>query len=138
MNNSTQSDEKKKEVLQNTKTIAVVGLSDDPYKASHRVAKYLKDQGYKIIPVNPRLDQVLGEKSYPDLQSIPEKVDLVDVFRKEDELLEIIASAADAGIPAVWLQAGLVCNAGRPVADDAGMCLIDNCCMMVEHRRLIG
>ncbi len=138
MDYSTQSDEKKKELLQKSKTIAIVGLSDDPYRASNKIGHYLQKQGYKVIPVNPNIRKVLGETSYPDLSSVPEPIDLVDVFRNENELLSVIEEAADNKIPAVWLQAGLVCQDGLPVAEKAGMDLIDNCCIMVEHRRLMG
>lgn len=138
MNNSTRSDEKKKEVLRNSKTIAVVGASNNPVSASNRICKYLKDQGYKVIPVNPNYKQVLGETCYPDLKSIPEKADLADVFRRDAALLGVIEDAAAEGIPAVWLQAGLSCKEGKKVAEEAGMDYIDNSCIMVEHRRLMG
>lgn len=138
MNYSTQSDEKKKEVLRNSKTIAVVGASNDPFTASFRISKYLKEKGYKIIPVNPNYQKILDEKCYPDLKSIPETVDLVDVFRRGDEILGVIEEAASLGIPGVWLQSGLFSDPGHVVADKAGMDLIENCCIMSEHRRLMS
>lgn len=126
-----------KDHLSRCRTIAVVGLSDDPYRASHRIASYLQGCGYKIIPVNPFLDEVLGEKAYPDLKSIPVPVDLVDVFRAEDDILPVVKEALEKDIPAIWLQVGLRCPEGEELARDKGVLFIQDRCIMAEHRRLI-
>lgn len=131
-------DQKKKEILQKAKTIAVVGISDKPERASYRVAKYLQDNGYRIIPVNPRLQSVLGEKAYPDLKSIPFPVDIVDVFRKNEDLPEVINEAVDLGLDTIWLQLGLTCPAGMEFAKEAPKVMFENCCLKIDHGRLIG
>lgn len=129
----------KKQLLDNAKVIAVVGLSDNPERPSHRVARYLQDQGYKVIPVNPRLDEVLGEKSYPDLKSIPVPIDIVDIFRRSEELHDIVKEARELNIPAVWVQVGIDCAEDTlELARENNMQLVKDCCIMVEHKRLKG
>jgi uncharacterized protein len=103
-------DEIKRKLLEECRTIAVVGLDSDPNVPSNYVSLYLQRQGYKIVPVNPFLDEVLGEKSYPDLQSVPFKVDVVDVFRRSEAVHGIVKSAQELGIPAVWVQPGIDCG----------------------------
>lgn len=130
-------DEMKKQLLDNAKVVAVVGLSDNPTRASYRVASYLKSQGYKIVPVNPGLYEVLGEKAYPDLRSIPFKIDLVDVFRRSEEVPEIVKTVQELGIPAIWLQQGIECDdTSTRLATDNNITLVEDCCMMVEHKQL--
>jgi len=131
-------DQRKKEVLQKAKTIAVVGISDRPERASYRVAKYLQDNGYRIIPVNPRLQSVLGETAYPDLKSIPFPVDIVDVFRKQEDLPEVINEALALGLGTIWLQLGLTCPAGMEHAREETKVLFEDCCLKIDHGRLIG
>ena len=97
-----------KKIISDSKVIAVVGLSNKPDRPSYRVAEYLQSQGYKIIPVNPRLDEVLGEISYPDLKSIPEKVDVVDIFRRSEDIPPIVDEAIAIGAKTVWMQQGIV------------------------------
>lgn len=135
---SNQEDQKKNQVLQESKTVAVVGLSDNPERASYRIANYLQKQGYRIIPVNPKLETVLGEKAYPDLKSIPFPVDVVDVFRRQEEVDAVIEEALAKNPRAIWLQVGLSSSAGQVKADQQDCAFIENCCIMVEHRRLIG
>src|SRR5690554_2378083 len=94
------------EILRSARTVAVVGLSPDPSRPSHTVASYLKRQGYRIIPVNPTVSEVLGEKSYPDLRSVPEPVDVVDVFRRPEYVPQIVEEAIAIGARALWLQEG--------------------------------
>lgn len=131
--------QEKKQLLDNAKVIAVVGLSDNPERPSHRVARYLQDQGYKVIPVNPRLDEVLGEKSYPDLKSIPVPIDIVDIFRRSEELHDIVKEARELNIPAVWVQVGIDCAEDTlELARENNMQLVKDCCIMVEHKRLKG
>ncbi|HNX93168.1 MAG TPA: CoA-binding protein [Syntrophomonas sp.] len=132
------SDETKHKVLADCKTVAIVGLSDDPQRASHRIGKYLKENGYKIVPVNPNLKEVLGEKAYPDLTSIPFKVDLVDVFRRQSDIDAVVEEALKINPKAIWLQMGLTCPGDKSRVEDAGADLVEDCCVMVEHRRLMN
>lgn len=133
---SSAEDQKKAEVFQGCQTIAVVGISDNPTRASYRVAEYLQRAGYSIIPVNPKLTSVLGENAYPDLTSIPFTVDVVDVFRKQEDVDSVVAEALVKKPQAIWLQEGLTSSKGRKLAEDKGIAFVENCCMMVEHRRL--
>ena len=119
--------------------IAVVGLSDRADRPSHRVAKYLQSQGYRIIPVNPRLTgPVLGEQPYPDLESVPEHVDLVDVFRRPADVPPVVESAIKIGAPAVWMQLGIVHQEAAQRARDAGLDVVMDHCTSIEHRLLVG
>jgi predicted CoA-binding protein len=131
-------DEAIRDLLGRTKTIAVVGLSPDPAKASHGVARYLRDQGYRILPVNPTVEEVLGEKAYPNLESVPVPIDVVDVFRPPKAAPEIVASAIRVGAKAVWLQEGIVHPEAGRAAEAAGLVSVQNRCMMKEHFRLLG
>ena len=124
------------EILKHGKTIAVVGLSPKPERDSHRVAKYLKSQGYRIIPVNPMTDQVLREKSYSDLKSVPEKIDVVDIFRKSEDVPSIVDEAIDIGASAVWMQLGIINEEAATKAGNAGLTVIMDKCMEVEHKLL--
>ncbi len=103
-------DQVKKQLLQSCRTIAVVGIKDDPGKPSYYVPRYLQEQGYRIIPVNPYLQEILGEKAYPDLKSIPFKVDVVDVFRRSEAVFDIVKQAQELNIPAVWVQLHIDCD----------------------------
>ena len=126
-----------RDILEKSKVIAVVGLSPKPERDSHEVAKYLQDQGYRIVPVNPRADTILGEKSYPDLASIPEKVDVVDIFRRSDDVPPVVDQAIDIGAKAVWMQLGIVNEAAAAKAREAGLGVVMDRCMLVEHRNLV-
>jgi len=128
-----------KEIFSQTKTIAVLGLSPDTTKASHQVAKYLKEVGFKIVPVYPKEDTILGEKVYRSLAEIPFPVDMVDVFRKP-AALDAIADAciARGDVKFFWSQQGIVNNAAAQKAEDAGMKAVQNMCTMVEHKALEG
>jgi len=126
-----------KEIFQETKTIAILGLSPDPSKASHRVAKYLKDQGFKIVPVYPKEDEILGEKVYRSLAEIPFEVDMVDIFRKPNALDMIADACIERGdIKVFWAQIGIVNNEACEKAKNAGMKVVQNMCSMVEHLAL--
>jgi len=125
------------EILSAYKTVAVVGLSSNPERASHRVASYLKKHGYRIIPVNPRETEVLGEKAYPDLCSVPESVEVVDIFREAKAVPRVVAQAMYAGAKAVWMQEGIVHQAAAARARRAGMAVVMDHCMMKEHRRIM-
>lgn len=130
-------DEEIKELLVKSKTIAVVGLSDRPERDSHRVARYLKENGYRIIPVNPRLKEALGEKAYPDLASIPEKVDIVNIFRRSEEVPAVVEDALLKKPAAIWMQLGVANGEAAAVAKKHGVQVVMDRCIMVEHGRLI-
>jgi predicted CoA-binding protein len=126
-----------RQILAATRTIAVVGLSDNPDKDSHRVADYLQRQGYRIIPVNPNATEILGEKCHASLREVTETVDLVNIFRKPEAVPAIVAEAiAKGGVRAVWMQSGIVHNAAAQEALKAGLRVVMNRCIMVEHRNL--
>lgn len=131
------SDEEIKAILESARTIAVVGLSDNPQRESYQVAAYLKAQGYRIIPVNPNIKEVLGEPAYSTLSDIPKaiEVDVVDIFRRPEFIPEIVDQAIARGAKAVWMQKGLVHNAAADKARAAGLVVVMDRCMMVEHRR---
>ena len=124
-------------ILENSKTIAIVGLSDKPERDSYGVAKYLKGHGYKIIPVNPTKQEILGEKSYPDLASIPMPVDIVDIFRNIDAVPGIVEEAIGIKAKVVWMQLGLAHNQSAQKARDAGFIAVQSKCLKVEHGRLM-
>lgn len=125
------------EIFSTVKTIAVLGLSPDETKASHRVAKYLQAHGFKIIPVYPKEDTILGEKVYRSLAEIPESVDMVDIFRKPTALDPIVdACIARGDVKVFWSQIGIVNNEAAKKAEDAGMKVVQSHCSMVEHRSL--
>lgn len=127
-----------KKIFEEVKTIAVIGLSPNPTKDSHRVAAYLQSVGYKIVPVYPKEETILGEKVYRSLKEIPFKVDMVDVFRKPAAVMPIVEAAIERGdIKVVWLQAGIVNNEAAKKAEDAGMLVVQNRCTMVDHKNLI-
>jgi len=122
-------------ILRDYSTIAVVGISDKPDRPSNRVARYLQMQGYKIIPVNPRVEEVLGEKAYPDLGSIPVPVDVVDIFRKSEEVMPIVEDAIAGGAKAVWMQESVINEAAARKAADSGLDVVMDMCMLKEHQR---
>ena len=122
------------ELLANTKTIAVVGLSSDPMRPSFGVSQYMQRKGYRIIPVNPNESSVLGEKAYGSLSEIPEKIDMVDVFRRPEFVPEIIEEAIRLKIPSVWLQEGVIHHAAAQKARDAGIAVVMDRCILKEHR----
>ena len=125
-------------ILTNTKTVAVVGLSTNPSRDSYGVAAYLKKNGYRIIPVNPAVDEILGEKSYPDLLSINEAVDVVDVFRRPEFLPEIAEQAVKIKAKVLWMQLGAQNEEAANIATKAGITVVQDHCMMAEHSRLIA
>ncbi len=131
------SDDEIRKVLENSRVIAVVGLSPKPERASHDVAKYLKEHGYKIIPVNPGQDEILGEKCYPSLSDIPEKVDIVDIFRRPEHIPPIMDEAIKMGAKTIWLQLGIRNDDAAQKGLDAGRTVIQDKCMLQEHRRLM-
>jgi len=124
------------EILKICHTIAVVGLSSNPERTSNRVASYLQEQGYRIIPVNPNETQVLGETCYAELGDVPEKIDVVDVFRKSDDVPPVIDAAIKAGVKAVWMQEGIVNEPAAKKARQAGIKVVMDKCMLKEHHKL--
>ena len=114
------------EQLRNSKTIAVVGLSDNPARDSHRVAKYLQAQGYRIIPVNPMITEALGEKSYPDLKSVPEPIDMVDIFRRSELVPPVVDEAIEVGAKYIWMQDGVIHQEAAAKAEQAGIPVVMN------------
>ncbi|MBT9163142.1 MAG: hypothetical protein DDT24_00045 [Chloroflexi bacterium] len=124
------------EILNSSKTVAVVGLSPRMERPSFAVASYLKEHGFRIIPVNPTAEEILGERSYPDLSSIPGRVDVVDIFRRSEEVLPIVEEAIKIGAKSIWMQEGVVNEEAAGRARDAGLLVIMDRCMLKEHRRL--
>lgn len=127
-----------KEIFETVKTIAVLGLSPDESKDSHRVAKYLQGEGFKIVPIYPKEETILGEKVYRSLSEVPFDVDMVDIFRKASALDAIVDACIDKGnIKVFWAQKGIVNNEATKKACDAGMKVVQNMCSMVEYRTLV-
>lgn len=124
-------------ILREFRNIAVVGLSASSERPSYRVASYLAEQGYNIIPVNPNTQEVLDKTSYPDLGSIPEKVDVVEVFRRPEDVMPVVEEAIKIGAKAVWMQEGIVNEEAAARARGAGLLVVMDKCMLKEHRRLI-
>jgi predicted CoA-binding protein len=131
------SDQQVKELLQKAHTIAVVGLSSSRIRASYGVSQYMQSAGYRIIPVNPNEQEVLGEKSYARLEDVPENIDVVDVFRRSEFVPEIVDAAIRVGARAIWMQDGVVDEAAAQRARDAGLFVVMDACILREHRRLI-
>ncbi len=128
--------DKVRRILQEFRTIAVVGLSPNRERPSYRVESYLKSKGYRIIPVNPNATEILGEKCYPNLSSIPEKVEVVDIFRKSEDVPPIVDEAIRIGAKAIWMQEGIVNEEAARKAEEAGLLVVMDKCMYKEHARL--
>lgn len=131
-------DESLRSIITPARTIAVVGLSDKPERDSNEVARYLQSQGYRIVPVNPMLRDVLGERAYPSLSSIPPEIhiDIVDIFRRNDQVPPIVEEAIQRGVPVVWMQLGVENAAAAATATAHGLRVVQNLCIMQQHRRL--
>ncbi len=125
-------------VLHTSKTIAIVGLSNNELRASYFVGYYLKRHGYRVIPVNPRESEILGEKSYPSLGDVPEPVDVVDVFRAPDALPGIAQESVAIGAKALWCQFGVINEEGARIAEEGGLTVIMDLCLKIEHARYVG
>ena len=125
-------------LLEKVRRIAVVGLSPKAYRDSHRVARYLLENGYEIVPVYPREEQILGQTVYRRVPDVPGSVDLVDVFRRSEELADVIDDVLAAKAGALWLQLGCIDESGAHRARDAGLTVVMDRCLMVEQARLIG
>jgi predicted CoA-binding protein len=125
-------------ILKTNHTIAVVGLSADWYRPSYFAAKYMQEHGFRIIPVNPKYDEILGEKCYPNLKAIPEPVDIVDVFRKPDDCAPIAQDAVAIGAKVLWLQLGVVNEEAARIAEAGGLEVVMDRCVKIEYARLFG
>lgn len=125
-------------VLKDARTVAVVGISNKEERDSNKVAKYLKEHGYKVIPVNPGYREVLGEPCYPNLASVPMHIDVVDIFRSVDAIPGVVDEAISVKAGAVWMQLGLVHNDAAEKARCAGLTVVMNKCMKIEHARTAG
>jgi predicted CoA-binding protein len=132
------SEETIRRILDECKTIAVVGLSSDQWRPSHGVANYMRRSGYHVIPVNPNETEVFGEQAYADLAAVPEKIELVDVFRRSEEAGKAVDEAIAIGAKAVWLQEGVIDQAAAQRALDAGLLVVMDRCWLKEHRRYGG
>jgi uncharacterized protein len=130
-------DEELKKLLTETKSIAVVGASPKPWRDSGAIADFLQKKGYKVFPVNPQYQEVLGMKCYPDLKSIPEKIDMVDIFRNPDDIEPLIDEAIAVGAKSVWMQLGVVNTKAASKAERAGISVVMDRCISVEHRALM-
>lgn len=123
------------EILKKCKTIAVVGLSSNPMRPSHEVSEYMQRAGYRIIPVNPNEMEVLGEKSYARLEDVPERIDVVNIFRRPEEVAPVVESAIRIGAPVVWMQLGIENVEAAEKARAAGLAVVEDACILVEHRK---
>jgi uncharacterized protein len=126
------------EILKVSRTIAVVGLSSKRFRPSYGVAEYLQRSGYRIVPVNPHETEVLGERSYPDLDAVPEPIDIVDIFRRSEFVPEIVEAAIRRHAKAVWMQEGVIHPAAARRAEEAGLAVVMDRCILKDHRRLAG
>jgi predicted CoA-binding protein len=125
-------------ILAQSRTIAVVGLSANWYRPSFFTAKYLQEHGYRVIPVNPNYTEVLGERCYPSVAAIPEPVDVVDAFRKADEMPALAREAVAKGARVLWMQLGVRNDVAARIASDAGLDVVMDRCMKIEHARILG
>lgn len=132
------SDDSTRHLLQSARTIAVVGLSDKPERDSNEVARFLLGQGYEVIPVNPNVSEVVGRRSFPSLSAIPpdRRIDIVDIFRRSDQVGPIVNEAIARGVPTIWMQLGVQNPVAAEAARARGLTVYENFCIMQEHRRL--
>ena len=126
------------ELLKRSKTIAVVGLSNSPLRPSHGVAAYMQTQGYRIIPVNPRVEESLGQKSYPSLLDVPERIDIVNIFRRPEYVGEIVDQAIQLKVPAIWMQEDVINEAAADRARQSGIFVVMDRCILKEHRARVA
>ena len=122
-------------LLQTAKTIAVVGLTDSPLRPSYGVSSYMQSQGYRIIPVNPNVSESLGERAYSTLLEVPDKIDIVNIFRRPEAVPEVVDQAIELRVPAIWMQEGVVHEAAAEKARQAGIFVVMDKCILKEHRR---
>jgi hypothetical protein len=125
------------DLLKQSKTIAVVGLTDNPLRPSYGVSSYMQSQGYRIIPVNPHVSDSLGEKAYPSLLDVPEKIDIVNIFRRPEAVPEVVDEAIQLNVPAIWMQEGVVHEAAAEKARKAGIFVVMDRCILKDHMRYV-
>ncbi len=125
------------DLLQQARTIAVVGLTDSPLRPSYGVSSYMQSQGYRIIPVNPNITESLGEKAYASLLEVPEKIDIVNIFRRPEAVPEVVDQAIQLKVPAIWMQEGVVHEEAAERARQAGIFVVMDRCILKEHRRCV-
>jgi hypothetical protein len=125
-------------MLKRAKTIAVVGLSDSPLRASHGVSAYMQTQGYQIIPVNPHIKESLGEKAYASLRDVPQKIDIVNIFRRPEFVEEVVDQAIELRVPMIWMQESVVQEKAAAKARRAGIVVVMDSCILKEHRARLG
>ena len=123
------------DLLKTAKTIAVVGLTDSPLRPSYGVSHYMQSQGYRIIPVNPNITDWMGEKAYASLLDVPEKIDIVDVFRRPDAVPDVVEQAIEIKAPAIWMQEGVIHEEAAEKAREAGIFVVMDLCILKEHRK---
>ncbi len=123
------------DLLKKSKTIAVVGLTDSPLRPSYGVSSYMQSQGYRIIPVNPNIEESLGEKAYSSLLDVPEKIDIVNIFRRPNAVPEVVDQAIQLKVPAIWMQEGVVHEAAAEKAREAGIFVVMDRCILKDHMR---
>jgi len=133
-----QDDSELRQILTTAKTVACVGVSSNPEKPSYGIFQYLAEAGYRMIPVNPTAPEILGRPSYPSVRMIPEKIDVVQVFRKPEDVPPVVEQAIQAGAKVVWMQEGVVNEAAAAQAEKAGLKVVMDRCMMKTHQRLLG
>ncbi len=127
-----------RDILRSARTVACVGVSSNPQKPSYVIFQYLLEAGYHMLPVNPTAPEVMGHRTYPDVTSIPQKVDVVQVFRKPEDVLPVVEQAIQAGAKVVWMQEGIVNEQAAKRAEEAGLQVVMDRCMMKTHQRLFG
>jgi predicted CoA-binding protein len=125
-------------MLRRAKAIAVVGLSDSPLRASHGVSAYMQTQGYQIIPVNPHIEESLGEKAYPSLREVPQKIDIVNIFRRPEFVEEVVDQAIELRVPMIWMQESVIHEKAAAKARRAGILVVMDSCILKEHRARLG
>jgi predicted CoA-binding protein len=125
-----------KEILDKYRNVAIVGLSPDPEKDSNRVGKYLSEHGYNVIPVNPTVKEILGKKSYPDLSAVTDKIEVVDIFRKSEDVVPVVMEAIKIGAKVVWMQLGIINEEAARIAREAGLSVVMDRCMKKMHESL--
>jgi predicted CoA-binding protein len=126
------------EILNSYKNIAVIGISNKPMRPSHYVSRFMKERGYRILPVNPGLDEVMGEKCYPNLTDIPDQIEIVDIFRRPEYVDEIVDEAIEKKAKVIWMQTGILNLSAAQKALDAGIQVVMDRCMKIEYRKWIG
>ncbi len=135
---TVEDDKQLRRILSTAQTVATVGVSSNPDKPSYGIFQYLADAGYKMIPVNPTTPEILGRKTFPDLQSIPDKIDVVQVFRKPEDVPPVVDAAIKVGAKVVWMQEGIVNEEAAAKAEQAGLLVVMDRCMRATHQRLLA